>query len=33
MLTAFGVTALSFMMVRYALEQRHRRFVLAFAVG
>jgi hypothetical protein len=33
MLTAFGVTALSFMMVMYALEKRHRGFVLAFAAG
>ena len=33
MLTAFGVTALSFMMVMYALESRDRRFVLAFALG
>jgi hypothetical protein len=32
-LTAFGVTALSFMMVMYALERRHRGFVLAFAFG
>jgi hypothetical protein len=32
-LTAFGVTALTFMMVMYALESRHRGFVLAFAVG
>ena len=33
MLTAFGVTALTFMMVMYALERRHARFVLAFACG
>lgn len=33
MLTAFGVTALTFMMVMYALERRHRGFVLAFALG
>jgi hypothetical protein len=33
MLTAFGVTALTFMMVMYALERRHRAFVLAFAFG
>ena len=33
MLTAFGATAVSFMMVMYALERRHRRFVLAFACG
>ena len=33
MLTAFGVTALSFMLVMYALERRDSRFVLAFALG
>jgi hypothetical protein len=33
MLTAYGVIALTFMMAMYALEQRHRHFVLAFAVG
>jgi hypothetical protein len=33
MLTAFGVTVLTFMMLMYALEQRDRRFVLAFAFG
>jgi len=32
-LTAFGVTALTFMMVMYALERRHAAFVLAFASG
>lgn len=32
-LTAFGVAALSFMMLMYALESRGRTFVLAFAVG
>jgi hypothetical protein len=31
--TAFGVAALSFMMLMYALERRHRRFTLAFAFG
>jgi hypothetical protein len=31
--TAFGVVALTFMMVMYALERRGRGFVLAFAVG
>ncbi|HLW45539.1 MAG TPA: hypothetical protein VKR78_04950 [Acidimicrobiales bacterium] len=31
--TVYGVCALTFMMVMYALERRHRRFVLAFAVG
>jgi hypothetical protein len=33
MITAFGVAALSFMMVMYALERRDQRFVLAFALG
>ncbi len=33
MLTAFGVTALVFMMSMYALERRGNGFVLAFAVG
>ena len=33
MLTAFGVAALSFMMLMYALEHRGRGFILAFAVG
>lgn len=32
-ITAFGVAALTFMMVMYALEPRGRRFVLAFAAG
>jgi hypothetical protein len=32
-LTAFGVVALSFMMLMYALERRGPRFVLAFACG
>jgi hypothetical protein len=32
-LTAFGVAALSFMMLMYALESRGRGFILAFAVG
>jgi hypothetical protein len=32
-LTAYGVLALTFMMTMYALEGRHRGFVLAFAVG
>jgi len=32
-ITAFGVAALTFMMVMYALEHRGRAFVLAFAVG
>jgi hypothetical protein len=33
MLTAFGATALTFMMVMYALERRDHRFVVAFAIG
>jgi hypothetical protein len=33
MITAFGVAALTFMMVMYALERRDERFVLAFALG
>jgi hypothetical protein len=33
MLTAFGVTALTFMLVMYALERRDRRFIVAFACG
>ena len=32
-LTTLGATALTFMMVMYALERRHRGFVLAFACG
>lgn len=32
-LTAYGVAALTFMMTMYALESRHRRFVLGFAAG
>lgn len=33
MLTVYGVTVLTFMMVMYALESRNRRFVMAFALG
>lgn len=33
MLTLFGAFAVTFMMLMYALEQRHRGFVLAFACG
>jgi dolichyl-phosphate-mannose--protein O-mannosyl transferase len=33
MLTAFGACAVAFMMAMYALERRHRAFVLAFALG
>jgi hypothetical protein len=32
-LTLFGVAALTFMMLMYALESRGRRFILAFAAG
>ncbi|HEX6933203.1 MAG TPA: hypothetical protein VF162_13745 [Streptosporangiaceae bacterium] len=32
-LTTYGVLALTFMMVMYAFERRHRHFVLAFACG
>jgi hypothetical protein len=32
-LTLYGVLALAFMMTMYALERRHRRYVLAFAIG
>ncbi|MBA3652682.1 MAG: hypothetical protein H0W70_00650 [Actinobacteria bacterium] len=32
-ITAYGVCALTFMMAMYALEQRGRPFVAAFAVG
>jgi len=32
-ITTFGVVALTFMMVMYALERRHPRYVVAFAVG
>jgi hypothetical protein len=32
-LTLFGVLALTFMMTMYALERRHRGYVLAFACG
>jgi hypothetical protein len=31
--TVYGVCAVTFMMVMYALERRHRTFVLAFAAG
>lgn len=31
--TAFGVAALSFMLLMYAMEPRGRRFVLGFAAG
>jgi hypothetical protein len=32
-LTAFGVIAVTFMMATYAVEKRHRGFILAFAGG
>ncbi len=32
-LTIYGVLALTFMMTMYALEGRHRRYVIAFAGG
>jgi hypothetical protein len=32
-ITIYGVCAVSFMMAMYALEARHRKFVLAFAAG
>jgi hypothetical protein len=31
--TLFGVVAVSFMMIMYALEARGRGFILAFALG
>jgi len=33
LLTAFGIAALSFMLLMYALEAHGRVFILAFAVG
>jgi hypothetical protein len=33
LITVYGVVALGFMMVMYALERRGRRFILAFALG
>ena len=33
MLTAYGASVLTFMMLMYALERRHRYFVLAFGLG
>ena len=33
MVTAYGVLALTFMMVMYAFEDRDRKFVLGFAFG
>ncbi len=31
--TVYGVCAVTFMMVMYALEHRGRRFIVGFAVG
>lgn len=31
--TLYGIAALTFMMTMYALERRHQRYVLGFAVG
>lgn len=33
MLTIFGASALTFMMLMYALERRGQRFILGFACG
>jgi hypothetical protein len=33
LITVYGVVALSFMMVMYGLERRHRMFIFAFALG
>lgn len=33
LVTAYGLVAVSFMMVMYALERRDRRFVIGFAIG
>jgi len=33
LITVFGVVAVTFMMVMYALERRHPAFILAFAGG
>jgi hypothetical protein len=33
MLTAFGAAAVTFMVCMYALEKRHRCYILAFASG
>lgn len=33
LITAYGVVALTFMMVMYALERRGPMFILAFALG
>jgi hypothetical protein len=31
--TLYGVAAVTFMMIMYALERRDRRFIIAFALG
>jgi hypothetical protein len=33
MLTLFGAAAVTFMMLMYALERRHPRFIFAFGCG
>ncbi len=33
MITLYGVVAVTFMMLIYALERRGRRFIAAFALG
>ena len=33
MITLYGVVAVSFMMLMYALEKRARGFIVAFALG
>lgn len=33
MLTTYGVVALTFMMLMYAMERRGRKYILAFAIG
>jgi hypothetical protein len=33
LLTGYGVTVLTFMMVMYALERRHHRYIAGFALG
>ena len=33
LLNLFGALAVTFMMLMYALEKRHRGFILAFACG
>ena len=32
-ITIYGVCAVTFMMIMYALEQRDRRYIVGFAVG